>query len=256
MAKPALSEANVTKILVVDDDRKLVNLVRIYLEREGYGVYVAYDGQSALTLAHQLQPDLIVLDLLLPEVDGLDVCRILHAESHVPIIMLTAKTTEEDKLVGLDLGADDYVTKPFSPRELVARVRAVLRRTGKETQDTAEVCVGDLVIVRTRHEVRLCGRAVSLTPTEFDLLQVLAGEPGRVFSRLELLNRVFGYDFDGYERTIDVHIKNLRKKLALSRSPERNEGAAEGAANGIEADPRCPAYVKTVFGVGYKLEED
>jgi len=225
------------KILVVDDDRKIVELVRLYLEKDGYRVLVAYDGLKALELARQKRPDLIVLDLLLPEIDGLDVCRILQTESKVPIIMLTAKTTEEDRLVGLELGADDYVTKPFSPRELVARVRAVLRRAGKESpRGPTEMRFAGLVIDRRRHEVQVRGEVVPLTPTEFRLLEVLAGEPGRAFTRLELLDRVFGYDFEGFERTVDVHVKNLRKK--------------------IEADPKQPAYVKTVYGVGYKFGED
>ena len=226
-----------SKILVVDDDRNIVDLVRLYLERDGYRVLVAYDGLEALRLARQRRPDLIVLDLLLPEVDGLDVCRILQTESKVPIIMLTARTTEEDKLIGLELGADDYVTKPFSPRELVARVRTVLRRVGKEApQGPTEMRFTDLVIDRRSHEVRVRGEVVSLTPTEFRLLEVLAGEPGRAFTRLELLDRVFGYDFEGFERTIDVHVKNLRKK--------------------IERDPRQPTYVQTVYGVGYKFGKE
>ncbi len=225
------------KVLVVDDDRHIVDLVRLYLERDGYQVLVAYDGLEALKLARQRRPDLIVLDLLLPEVDGLDVCRILQTESKVPIIMLTARTTEEDKLIGLELGADDYVTKPFSPRELVARVRAVLRRVGQEApQGPMELHFADLVIDRRSHEVRVRGEVVNLTPTEFQLLEVLAGEPGRAFTRLELLDRVFGYDFEGFERTIDVHVKNLRKK--------------------IEPDPKQPTYVQTVYGVGYKFSED
>ena len=222
---------------MVDDDRSIVDLVRLYLERDGYRVLVAYDGLEALKLARQRRPDLIVLDLLLPEVDGLDVCRILQTESKVPIIMLTAKTTEEDKLIGLELGADDYVTKPFSPRELVARVRAVLRRVGQEApQGPPEIYFADLVIDRRSHEVRVRGEVVSLTPTEFRLLEVLAEEPGRAFTRLELLDRVFGYDFVGFERTVDVHVKNLRKK--------------------IEPDPKQPTYVQTVYGVGYKFSED
>jgi len=226
-----------SKILVVDDDRKIVDLVRLYLERDGYRVLVAYDGLKALELARQKRPDLIVLDLLLPEVDGLDVCRILQNESKTPIIMLTAKTTEADKLIGLDLGADDYVTKPFSPRELVARVRAVLRRVGEEApQGPPEMRFADPVIDRRRHEVRLRGQVVSLTPTEFRLLEVLAGEAGRAFTRLELLDRVFGYDFEGFERTVDVHVKNLRKK--------------------IEPDPKQPTYVQTVYGVGYRFGEE
>ena len=223
------------KILVVDDDRKIVELVRLYLEKDGYRVLVAYDGLKALELARQRRPDLIVLDLMLPQLDGLDVCRILRGEGNkVPIIMLTARTTEEDKLVGLDLGADDYVTKPFSPRELVARVRAVLRRLREEEhKGPSEVRFGDLVVDFVRHEVWVRGEPVHLTPTEFRLLEVLIKEPGRAFSRLELLDRVFGYDFEGFERTIDVHVKNLRRK--------------------IEPDRKNPTYIKTVYGVGYKF---
>lgn len=225
-----------SNVLVVDDDPRIVELVKLYLEREGYWVLVAYDGLEALELARQYQPDLVVLDLLLPEMDGLDVCRILQTESGVPIIMLTAKTAEEDKLVGLRLGADDYVTKPFSPRELMARVEAVLRRVGKESpQGSMEIRFADLVVDSRCHEARMRDEVLDLTPTEFRLLEVLAGEPGRAFTRPELLDRVFGYDFEGFERTVDVHVKNLRKK--------------------IEPDPRQPVYLKTVYGVGYKLGE-
>ena len=225
-----------SKILVVDDDQRIVKLVQLYLEKDGYRVLVAHDGLEALRLARQRRPDLVVLDLLLPDLDGLDVCRILRAESKVPIIMLTAKTTEEDRLTGLDVGADDYVTKPFSPRELMARVRAVLRRSGEFVIDgVPEIRLGDLVIDRRGHEVRVGDRAVSLTPTEFRLLTALAEQPGRTFTRLELLDRVFGYDFEGFERNVDVHVKNLRKK--------------------IEPDPKHPAFLETVYGVGYKLNE-
>ena len=225
------------RILVVDDDKKIVELVQLYLEKDGYQVHVAYDGLQALELARQKRPDLVVLDLLLPGLDGLDVCRILRAESKVPIIMLTAKTTEQDRLAGLELGADDYVTKPFSPRELMARVRAVLRRAGIDAPaGPAEMRLGDLVIDRRGHEVRVGDQAVSLTPTEFRLLAALAEQPGRAFTRLELLDRVFGYDFEGFERNVDVHVKNLRNK--------------------IEPNPRRPIYIQTVYGVGYKLSAD
>jgi two-component system alkaline phosphatase synthesis response regulator PhoP len=228
---------NKPKILVVDDERKIVELVRLYLEKDGYRVLVATDGLDGLELARQKRPDLILLDLMLPGMDGLDVCRILQAESDVPIIMLTARTTDEDKLIGLELGADDYVTKPFNPREVVARVRAVLRRVGKEAaRGPTEMCFAGLVIDRRRCEVRVRGEVANLTPTEFRLLEVLASEPGRAFARLELLDRVFGFDFEGFERTVDVHVKNLRKK--------------------IEPDPRQPTYVQTVYGVGYKFGED
>jgi DNA-binding response OmpR family regulator len=223
------------KILVVDDDQKTVDLIRLYLEKDGYRVLAAYDGRQALALARQKQPDLMVLDLMLPQVDGLDVCRTLRAESKVPIIMLTARTTEADKLLGLDLGADDYVTKPFSPRELLARVRAVLRRVADaEGKDPPQLRYDDLVVDLVRHEVRLGQEPVHLTPREFKLLETLARVPGRAFTRLELLDAVFGFDYDGLERTVDVHVMNLRKK--------------------IEPEPDQPRYVITVPGVGYRFE--
>jgi DNA-binding response OmpR family regulator len=226
------------KLLVVDDDKKIVDLVTAYLQRDGYRVLPAYDGLQALELARQKQPDLIVLDLMLPGIDGLDVCRVLRSEGNrVPIIMLTAKTLEEDRLAGLELGADDYVTKPFSPRELVARVRAVLRRAGEgQANGPPQVRCGDLVVDFARHEARVRGEAVHLTPKEFRLLEVLVREPGRAFSRLELLDRVFGYDYEGLERTVDVHVMNLRRK--------------------IEPDPAAPTCIQTVFGVGYKFAAD
>jgi two-component system, OmpR family, alkaline phosphatase synthesis response regulator PhoP len=225
------------KILVADDDRKTAELIRLYLERDGYQALLAHDGRQALDLARQRRPDLIVLDLMLPLVDGLDVCRILRAESRVPIIMLTAKTTEDDKLLGLDLGADDYVTKPFSPREVVARVRAVLRRAGEaQERGPAAVHFRELTIDFVSHTVRLRGLPLRLTPKEFKLLETLVKQPGRAFSRLELLEQVFGYDYEGLERTVDVHIMNLRKK--------------------IERDPTQPIYILTVYGVGYKFAEE
>ncbi|HET8842665.1 MAG TPA: response regulator transcription factor [Ktedonobacteraceae bacterium] len=224
------------KILVVDDDRKTVDLIRLYLEREQHQVLVAYDGREALELARQRAPSLIILDWMLPKVDGLDICRILRVESQVPIIMLTARSTEEDKLLGLDLGADDYVTKPFSPRELVARVRVVLRRSFQEEELAPPLQVGDLYIDFAAHEVRHADEPVRLTPKEFKLLETLAREPGRAFSRSELVNRVFGLEYEGFERTIDVHLMNLRKK--------------------IEADPNHPLYLLTVYGVGYKFRRE
>ena len=223
------------KILVVDDDKKIVELVTLYLKKDGYQVLAAFDGRQAIELARRRQPDLIVLDLMLPQVDGTDVCRILRAESEVPIIMLTGRSTDEDKLAGLDLGADDYVTKPFNPRELLARIRAVLRRTsGKDESGPSEVRFGDIVMDFVRHEVRANGLVVNLTPTEFRMLEVLVKEPGRAFSRLELLEQAFGYDYEGLERTVDVHIMNLRKK--------------------IETEPSRPCYVVTVPGVGYRFK--
>ncbi|HKV58588.1 MAG TPA: response regulator transcription factor, partial [Ktedonobacteraceae bacterium] len=203
-------------ILVIDDDMKTVELIRLYLEREKYRVLAAYDGEQALALARQKEPGLIILDWMLPKIDGLDVCRILRAESNVPIIMLTAKATEEDTLQGLDLGADDYVTKPFSPRELVARVRVVLRRTNQqEEQPPEELRIGSLMIDFRSHEIWRDGELIDLTPKEFKLLETLAREPGRAFSRLELVRRVIGLDYEGFERTVDVHIMNLRKKIEL-----------------------------------------
>ena len=225
------------KILIVDDDRKTADLIRLYLERDGFQALIAHDGRLALDLARQKRPDLIVLDLMLPTVDGLDVCRILRAESRVPIIMLTARTTEDDKLLGLDLGADDYITKPFSPREVVARVRAVLRRAGEDPDKGSTAArFGDLLIDFVSHAARLGAAPLHLTPKEFKLLETLVKQPGRAFSRLELLERVFGFDYEGLERTIDVHIMNLRKK--------------------IERDPAQPIYILTVYGVGYKFAED
>jgi DNA-binding response OmpR family regulator len=225
------------KILIVDDDRKTVDLLRLYLEKDGYQVLAAHDGRQALELTRQRRPDLIVLDLMLPTVDGLDVCRILRAESRTPIIMLTARTTEDDKLLGLDLGADDYITKPFSPREVVARVRVVLRRAGAEReQQPGAIQFHDLLVDIVGHAARLRGEPVRLTPKEFKLLETLAKQPGRAWSRLELLEQVFGFDYEGLERTVDVHVMNLRRK--------------------IERDPARPEYIQTVYGVGYKFAED
>jgi len=222
------------RVLVVDDDIKTVELVKLYLERDGYRVLTAYDGVEALRLAREGHPDLIVLDLMLPGIDGLQVCRTLRQESDVPIIMLTAKTTDQDKLTGLGLGADDYVTKPFSPRELAARVRAVLRRLPGE-RGPDRIQHGELTVDFTKYEAFLAGRPLNLTTVEFKLLGVLAKEPGRVFSRAQLIEKALGYDFEGFDRTIDVHILNLRRKL--------------------EADPSHPRYIKTVYGAGYKLSE-
>lgn len=222
------------KVLVVDDDVKTVELVKLYLNRDGYRVLTAYDGTEALRLAREGHLDLIVLDLMLPGIDGLEICRTLRGESDVPIIMLTAKTTDQDKLIGLDLGADDYVTKPFSPRELAARVRVVLRRLPGE-RGPDEIKHGELTVNFLRHEASLAGRPLNLTTVEFKLLGVLAKEPGRVFSRVQLIDEALGYDFEGFDRTIDVHILNLRRKL--------------------EPDPSHPKYLKTVYGAGYKLSK-
>jgi two-component system, OmpR family, alkaline phosphatase synthesis response regulator PhoP len=222
------------KILVVDDDVNTSRLVKLYLQKDGYSVMVAADGREALDVAREKKPDLIVLDLMLPHVDGLEVCRRLRQESDVPIIMLTARTTDSDKLTGLDIGADDYVTKPFSPGELVARVRAVLRRLPGE-RGPDELRRGDLLLDYRKREAFHNGVPLGLTRAEFRLLGVLAMQPGRVFSRDQLIEKALGEDFDGYERTIDAHIRNLRRKL--------------------EPDPAHPHYVKTVYGAGYTFTE-
>ncbi|MFC2056881.1 response regulator transcription factor [Chloroflexota bacterium] len=222
------------RVLVVDDDAKTVELVKLYLNRDGYRVLTAYDGAEALRLAREGHPDLIVLDLMLPGMDGLEVCRTLRDESDIPIIMLTARTTDDDKLTGLGSGADDYVTKPFSPRELAARVRAVLRRLPGE-RGPAEIKYGQITVNFLRHEVSLAERLLNLTEVEFKLLGVLIKEPGRVFSRAQLIEKAIGYDFEGFDRTIDVHILNLRRKL--------------------EPDSSYPKYIKTVYGAGYKFLE-
>ncbi|NOX62330.1 MAG: response regulator transcription factor [Chloroflexi bacterium] len=228
------------KILVVDDEARVVRLVRTYLEGAGFEVVVAYDGEEALHVFRSERPDLVVLDLMLPKMNGLDVARAMHRISNTPIIMLTAKAEETDRLVGLELGADDYVVKPFSPRELVARVRAVLRRTARESSaphasDNECLEVGDLRIDLARRQAFIADKPVDLTTTQFDLLAVLASQPGRVFTRMQLLDAIQGEAYEGYERTIDAHIKNLRKALG--------------------DNPRQPRYIVTVRGVGYKLAE-
>lgn len=224
------------KILVVDDEKKIVDIVRAYLERDGFRVVMTYDGQAALDAVRRYSPDLVVLDLMLPELSGWEVCRILRKESDIPIIMLTAREEATDKIIGLELGADDYVTKPFDPKELVSRVRAVLRRSQDRVIAAEKLQVADLTIDVERRQVSRGGQVIELTPLEFDLLRVLAKRPGRVFSRMQLLDRVQGDAYEGYERTIDSHIKNLRKK--------------------IEPEPERPRYIITVYGVGYKLEEN
>jgi DNA-binding response OmpR family regulator len=222
------------KILVVDDEPQIVKVVKAYLEKSGYQVITAADGQTALTAFRQEKPDFMILDLNLPGMDGLDVCRAVRRESNIPILMLTARVEETDRLIGLELGADDYVVKPFSPREVVARVRTILRRTTAETLESNVIEVGQLKIDLEQHTVMLGSRLVELTPTEFDILAVLARQPRRVFSRLQIMEQAQGDAFEGYERTIDAHIKNIRFKL--------------------EPDPKRPKYIHTVFGVGYKLE--
>ncbi len=223
-------------ILVVDDEARIVKLARDYLEHAGFRVVVTGDGASALSLARQERPDLIVLDLMLPEMDGLDVCRTLRRESDVPIIMLTARVDEPDRLVGLELGADDYITKPFSPRELVARVRTVLRRVRGSIQPPKQLRAADLEIFLESRRVTRAGSSIELSRIEFNLLEILAQHPGQIFSRTQLLDRLHGVAFEGFERSIDAHIKNLRRKL--------------------EPDPGEPHYVLTVYGVGYKFNDE
>jgi DNA-binding response OmpR family regulator len=220
-------------ILVVDDEERLVSLVKAYLTQEGFRVVTANNGRDALFLARQEKPDLIVLDIMMPEMDGYEFMRVHRRERGTPIIMLTAKIEENDKVLGLELGADDYVTKPFSPRELMARVRAILRRTGQAVPVAEVLRVSDVILDRTSHFVRVCERPVDLTPSEFDLLATLMAAPGRAFTRFDLLDRIQGVAYEGYERTVDVHIKNLRSK--------------------IEANPRKPRYIETVYGVGYRF---
>ena len=224
-----------SKVLVVDDDPGIVKVVRAYLEQDGFRVLVAHDGKKAMQIARNERPDLVILDLMLPEMDGWDVCRALRKESDVPVIMLTARVEESDKLIGLELGADDYVTKPFSPRELVARVRSVLRRVQGMPPEPERISRAHITVDITRHAVTVGDESIDLTPTEFDLLATLMGDPGRAYTRSQLLEQTQGYAYDGYERTIDGHIKNLRQK--------------------IEADPGNPRHIKTVYGVGYKFEE-
>jgi two-component system, OmpR family, alkaline phosphatase synthesis response regulator PhoP len=223
-----------TTILVVDDEPKITRLVRDYLENAGFGVILAGDGSEALMRARTERPDLVVLDLGLPTLDGLDVTRRLRGDGDVPIIMLTARDDETDRIIGLELGADDYVTKPFSPRELVARVRAVLRRR-ERSAGTEVLRAGDLALDVPRMRLEVDGRAVELTATEFGLLAAMAREPGRVFTRSQLLDAIHGVAFESYERAIDAHVRNIRRK--------------------IEADPHQPRHLLTVYGVGYRLAD-
>ena len=223
-------------ILVVDDEPKIVQLARDYLEHAGFAVLAASDGPTALHAARSSRPDLIVLDLGLPQIDGLDVTRSLRKDSDVPIIMLTARSEESDKLIGLELGADDYITKPFSPKELVARVRTVLRRSDRAASAEEIIRVANLTLDAPRLRLTIDGRPIELTPTEFQLLATLARQPGRIFTRGQLLDAVHGIAFESYERAIDAHIKNIRRK--------------------IEPDPREPRYILTVYCMGYKFAEE
>jgi len=227
------SEVHAPRILVVEDDKKTSASIEMYLRHEGYETDIALTGDDGLARATRSRPDLVILDLMLPGMNGLEICRALRSQSAVPIIMLTARSTEDDLLRGLDLGADDYVTKPFSPRELMARVRAVLRRKEPADGPQKKIVAGDLVLDPSSHEAVVRGQAVVLTASEFRILETLARAPGRVYNREELMQRSFGDSYDGMDRTIDVHIKNIRRK--------------------IESDRNKPAHIVTVFGVGYKF---
>lgn len=223
-------------ILVVDDEESIVNVVKAYLEREGYDIFTAYDGREALEVFLQERIDFVVLDLMMPDVSGEEVCRIIRQQSSVPILMLTAKAEESDKIYGLDIGADDYLVKPFSPKELVARVRAILRRAGKD-RVKAEILVlssGDLTIDINKQEVKKQNKIVDLTATEYKLLSLMAQNIGKVYSREELVVKILGYDYEGYDRTIDTHIKNIRYKI----------------------EDKNNKYILTVYGVGYKFMGD
>ncbi len=222
------------RILVVEDDRKTAASLRLYLENAGFEVLTAFTGSEALRLARETAPDLLLLDAMLPEVDGFAVCRALRAERDVPVILVTARSTEEDKLEGLALGADDYVTKPFSPREVVARVRAVLRRVRRPERGPASVRTRQIEIDVETHAAAVRGRPVDLTPAEFDLLAAFARAPGRAFSRADLVERAFGEDYEGLERTLDAHVMRLRRKIE---------------------SPGQPPLLVTVFGIGYKLDD-
>jgi len=221
------------KILVVDDEKNIVELVKFNLEKEGFHVLCAYNGDEAIEVARTEKPDLIILDIMMPGKSGLDVCRIIRAESNVPIIMATAKGEEVDKILGLELGSDDYVTKPFSPRELISRIKAILRRTSDKVVIENLLEFGDLVIDLIKREVKLHNKALNLKPKEFELLKILSTNQGKVFTRDFLLEQLWGYDYLGDTRTVDVHMRRLRQKL--------------------EVDPAKPIYLKTIHGIGYKF---
>lgn len=223
-------------ILIIEDESELTRVLRSYLENAGMKVLVAARGDVGLALWESEKPDLILLDLNLPGMDGLDVAQAVRRQSQTPIIMVTARVDETDRLLGLEIGADDYILKPYSPREVVARVRAVLRRSSSSSQQSKRLLVGDLEIDLDAHTLRRAGDLLDLTPTEFNLVTTLAAQPGRAFTRLQLLEAIQGLAYEGYERTIDAHIKNLRAK--------------------IEPDPKNPRYIETVFGVGYRFRKD
>ncbi|MBT3315871.1 MAG: response regulator transcription factor [Anaerolineae bacterium] len=223
-------------ILIIEDEPKVARLARDYLEKNGYRVLVANDGDNGLAMARREKPDLLVLDLMLPGMDGLDVCRALRRESDLPIIMLTARAEETDRLIGLEIGADDYISKPFSPRELVARVRALLRRAKGRVYVSGIIRVGELELNTDNHSVVLAGESIHLTRIEFNLLETMARHPGQIFPRAQLLENLHGVAYIGYDRSIDAHIKNLRRK--------------------IEEDPANPKYILTVYAIGYKFSDE
>jgi DNA-binding response OmpR family regulator len=225
-----------TTILIIEDEPELVKVLRSYLENAGFSVITAYRGDTGLTTWENRQPDLVILDLNLPGMDGLDVARAIRRKTNTPIIMITARVEETDQLIGLELGADDYITKPFSPRVVVARVRALLRRVESALDSSGLLRIADLEIDRDGHSVLQDGETIELTPTEFNLLVTMASQPGRAFTRLQLLEASQGSTYEGYERTIDAHVKNLRAKL--------------------ESDPKNPEYIETVFGIGYRFTKD
>lgn len=220
-------------VLIVDDDVKLVKLLQTYFEKEGCITYSANDGLDALQAVREKKPDIMVLDLMLPGLNGLDVCRRIRKDNDIPIIMLTARDEESDRLVGLEIGADDYVTKPFSPKEVVARAKAILRRANKNIVRIEPIKAGTLTIDLGRHQVTNGDQIVDVTPTEFKIIELLAGNAGKVYSRLQIVEQIQGYSFEGYERTVDAHIKNLRRKIEISSKE--------------------PQYIQTVYGVGYKF---
>lgn len=223
-------------VLIVDDDVKLVKLLQTYFEKEGCLVYSTTNGLDALQVVREQKPDIMILDLMLPGLDGLDVCRRIRKDNDIPILMLTARDEERDRLVGLEIGADDYVTKPFSPKEVVARAKAILRRTNKEVVRSGLIIAGKLMIDLERHQVTKAGLVLELTPTEFKILELLAANAGRVYSRLQIVEQTQGHTFEGYERTIDAHIKNLRRK--------------------VEINPKEPQYIQTIYGIGYKFASE
>lgn len=221
------------KVLVVDDDEKILKVLTAYLQKENYVVVSAKDGWEAVEKAAEISPDIVLLDVMLPSLDGWGVCKEIRRTSNVPIIMLTARDGETDRIIGLELGADDYVVKPFSPKEVIARIRAILRRVQPAEDKERVLEIGKIALRPNSHNVMMAGVSIDLTPTEYKLLELFLSNPGQVFSRLQLVEKVQGYAFDGYERTMDSHIKNLRKKLNVS--PEDQE------------------YIKTIYGVGYKM---